>query len=111
MSELLFTPAAVLDLLVQIDELSDYDISLVERSEEGIDLRIGHSDYFIVANQAEDVIVDKSIVDEVEDIHLEAYEDISEHEDMEIITSGIIKEVFNTLLVGGLVRLTTKLLK
>lgn len=111
MSELVFTPAAILDLLVQIDELKDYNISLSQSGDDSVYLSIGGSNYSIQSDNAIDVVVDKSAVEDVEYINLETYEDIADYEDMNPVTSGIIKEVLKTLLIGGLVRLTTKFLK
>lgn len=111
MSELLFTPAAVLDLLIHIDELNDYNISLSQPDNDTAYLTIGDSNYSIQSDNAIDVIVDKYAVNEVEYVNLETYEDIADYEDMDPVTSGIIKEAFRTLLIGGLVRLTTKFLK
>lgn len=43
MSELVFTPASILDLLVQIDELKDYNISLSQPDNDTAYLTIGDS--------------------------------------------------------------------
>lgn len=112
MDELLFTPAAVLDLLTQITELSNYEIEITEALDGQLQLSIGDSVYTI-ANESTDIKVDNAVVDDVSDVNTQAYESLSEQGDIDLlpIESGIIKEVAKTLFVGGLVRLTTKLLK
>ena len=45
MGNLLFTPSAVLDLLVQIDELKDKEVGIVETLDGNLQLSIGDSDY------------------------------------------------------------------
>ena len=46
MASILFTPAAVLDLLTQIRELEDYEISLIQ-SDDKVGIKIGKSNYRI----------------------------------------------------------------
>ena len=95
---ILFTPAAVLDLLSQIDELSDLDI--------------GSSIYEIDNSNATTISVDTSTADTIEDVNEQAYDDIvDEFDDSETIESGIIKEIAKTLLLGGMLRVGSKILK
>ncbi len=112
MDKLLFTPAAVLDLLTQIEELQDYEIGITEELNGQLQLTVGDSVYSI-ADETTDVLVDDTVIEDVEDANMEAYEALSEHGEVDLlpVESGIIKEVAKTLLVGGLVRLTKKLLK
>lgn len=113
--EILLTPAALLDFLRQIDELSDKDISLDETGST-ITITIGGSVYGIDLNRAEEIEVPDEVVDEVSDVADEAYAELGEegveidNPDEEPIEGGILKEVLKTLAVGGLVRLTGKLL-
>lgn len=117
MSELVFTPVAILDMLQQIQELDGLDKELVE-NEGTIQLRIGESLYNIDTSSAEDVYVPEEVVADISEINESEYPEIVDADytaDMvnynKSIESGIIKEVAKTLLVGGLVRLTSKLLK
>ena len=114
MNELLFTPASLLDLLRQLDELSEYNISVEEIPGSAIQINIGESTYSIDTKSATDVVVDKEVVEDVADVNSDTYSELSEGdvdvEFGEVVESGLIKEVAKTLLVGGLVRLTNKLL-
>lgn len=115
MSEILFTPAAVLDLLTQIEELNQYNIGVAETLDGKIQVTVGDSNYIISDNNVEDIAVDDSLVDQIDDTNLAAYEELSNSGEvdlnMEPVQSGVIKEFAKTLLVGGLVRLTGKLLR
>lgn len=119
MDELLFTPAAILDLLVQIDELDDKNISIVQTLDNKLQLTVGNSNYEILPDNDElSVNVSNDIVNQISNANMNAYEQLAENElvdlndvGTETIESGIIKETIKTLLVGGLVRLTDKLLK
>ncbi len=113
-NELLFTPASLLDFLRQIDELSDKDIA-VDENESSIKVTIGDSVYEINKGDAEDVEVEPETVDEVAEINETAYEEIDDIEynevtDEEVVEGGLISEALKTLAVGGLVRLTGKIL-
>jgi len=115
MEEILFTPAAVLDLLSKIDELKDIDVGVVETAD-GIQFVVGQSTYIISEESAIDIQVSESDLDAVDDVSREAYGDLTESgevsmSDTQNIEGGIVKELAKTLLVGGLVRLTTKLFK
>lgn len=116
MDSIVFTPAALLDLLSKIDELSDYDISVTQTFDNQIQVSIGDSTYIIDTDEATSVNVDADVVDAVEDANYEAYENLDDSVDVTYtegasIESGIIKEIAKTLLVGGMVRLAGKLLK
>ena len=113
-NEILFTPAALLDFLSQIDELSDKDI-IVDENDSAITVTIGDSTYNIDKNNAESIEVEDTVVDEVAEINESTYEEIddieySEISDDEVVEGGIISETLKTLAVGGMVRLTSKLL-
>lgn len=113
-NEILFTPAALLDFLRQIDELSDKDI-IVNDTDATITVTIGDSTYGINTGNAEEVEVADEVVDEVAEINDTAYEEMDDVEFTEIseeetVEGGIIKEALKTLAVGGLVRLTGKIL-
>lgn len=113
-NEILFTTASLLDFLQQIDELSDKDI-IVDENDSAITITIGESTYSIDKNNAEDVEVEPEVVDEVSDINETTFEELddveySEIADEEVVEGGIISEALKTLAVGGMVRLTSKLL-
>ena len=116
MDELLFTPAAVLDLLCQIDELGDLDIGVAELQDNQVQITVGSSVYIISSESAPEIKVDDSALDIIDEANMDVYESLSESGDIELhdvedIKGGVIKEVAKTLLVGGLVRLTSKLLR
>ena len=113
-NEILFTPAALLDFLSQIEELADKDI-IVNEDGSSITVTIGNSTYEINKADAEPVEVEPEVVDEVAEINETTYEELDDVEyselgEDEVVEGGIIKEALKTLAVGGLVRLTGKLL-
>lgn len=112
MDEIVFTPAAVLDLLTQIEELEDYEIGIKDGVSGKLQVTIGESVYTIDTNNVADVYVDESTVNDIEDVNQDAYSSMSDSGEVKLepINSGIIKQFAKTLLVGGLVRLTSKIL-
>lgn len=112
-SSILFTPAAVLDLLSSIDELQDVEVGITETLDGNIQCQVGNSFYEIRQEDAEEVQVDESVAEQVEDINETAYENLDEDYDrsQQPIESGIIKEALKTLMIGGMVRLGAKWLK
>ena len=112
--ELLFTSAAVLELLTQIDELQGYKIKLTDVPGHSIQLSIGDSTYAISSQQASDVLTNESVVSDVSQITEQAYQQLESNSDLELelepVTSGILKQVMKTLLIGGLVRLTSRII-
>lgn len=121
--ETLFTTASLLDFLRQIDELSDKDIDVFDNESFAL-ITIGDNQYRIDYNTAEEVEVPEEAVDEVTDIIEDTYDelgasgvdyeevaDIVEDQDgnLDVVEGGIIKEALKTLAIGGLVRLTGKL--
>ena len=113
MDELLFTSASILDLLSNIDELKDKNIRLNETAS-GIEITIGDSTYSINADDATDIQVENNVVEEINDITAEAYDDLSSdgvYLDTEDVEGGLIKELVKTLMIGGMVRMTSNMLK
>ena len=121
--ETLFTTASLLDFLSQIDELADKDIDVFDNESFAL-ITIGDNQYRIDYDTAEEVEVPEEAVDEVTDIIEDTYDelgasgvdyeevsDIVEDEDgnLDVVEGGIIKEALKTLAIGGLVRLTGKL--
>ena len=113
-TNLLFTPSGVFDLLNQIDELKDYDIQLAEVGDSVV-LQVGESIYNIAGDVYEVQAPGASVAaintydEEVSD-GLENAE-VADVESSTSVTAGILKEAAKTLLIGGLVRLTSKLLR
>ena len=107
MNELVLTPAALLDILQQIDELGEYPVSINETSSK-LQLKVGDSIYNISTSNAEPVEVSDDAVEAIKDINETTYDELDES--AETVEGGLLKELTKTLLVGGMVRLTTKLL-
>lgn len=114
MNSILFTPAALLELLTKVDELKDYNIGITENMDGSLELKIGQSVYEIPVSDVTNIQVDDSVVDEVEDINEDTYEALAASGevslDEEFIESGVIKELAKSVLLGGMVRLSKKLL-
>ena len=115
MDGIVFTPASLIDLLSKIDELKDYDINVTETIDDQLQLSIGDSIYLIDNEDATPVQVSEDVVEAVEDINIEAYENLDESIDVLVgdeqpVESGILKEVAKSLLLGGMIRLSKKLL-
>ena len=112
--EILFTSSSIIDLLSQIEEFKDLDIS-ISHSGDNIELKIGDSIYSVATDNATDIEVPSNIVSEVQDVNYDAYDsmsdDVSVTDDSEVVESGVLKEIVKTLLVGGMVRLTSNILK
>lgn len=116
MEELLFTPSAILNLLTEIDELKYLDIGLYEVNDGSIEIHIGESTYIVSDDNAVDVQVTQEAIDIIDDTNSDNYQSLADSEGLELedtisVEGGVIKEFAKTLLVGGLVRLTTKLLR
>lgn len=113
---IIFTPASLLEILNQIDELKDYSLSVTETLDGNLQLQIGDSIYEIKTNEAEEVEVPEQVIEEVDTINEDAYTDLVENEgfekteDQEVIESGLIKEAIKSLLLGGAIKLIKKLI-
>ncbi len=119
--EIVFTSGALLDLLSRIDELADKSIALGTADGEVPELYIDNTTYRLSHAGIEDVQVNSSAVRDVASLSREVLDDVDSRqeplvedegaENLEPVESGIIKQAVKTLLIGGLVRLTSKLLK
>lgn len=115
-NEILFTPAALLDFLCQVDEIAEHGVS-VEEINGAIQVTIGQSKYTIDTANAPEIEAPADVVAEVSDINEDTYEEIANTDYEQYpdipedspIEAGIISEVLKTLAVGGMVRLTSKL--
>lgn len=116
MDELLFTPAAVLDVLSNIEELKDIDVGVVEDGEGAVQILVGQSTYNIVPSNEVVIEVAEDELDAIDDASVETYNTLAESDRVEVgelqdvVEGGIIKELAKTLLVGGLVRLTNRII-
>lgn len=114
---IVFTPSALMELLASIDELKDKDIGITETIDGKIQLQIGSSVYEIEPKTDETVSVPDEVVEKIDDINQNSYENMSDNlgEDVNIqqdhVEGGIIKELAKSLLLGGMIRLSGKLLK
>ena len=108
--QLMFTPAAVVDLLLQIDELKDKTIIIAETPNGQLQLTIGDSIYMIDDNVSESVEVEDDVVDIIEETNSTAFEEIEEELEVseEPIEGGIIKEAVKSLLLGGMIKFAKK---
>lgn len=114
MDNVVFTPASVLSLLTKIDELKDVNIGMTETMDGKLQLSVGESVYELEPEVDTSVQVDDSVVDKIEDVNQQTYEDLAEDGEVELqdeVTGGVLKEIAKTLLLGGMVRLTGKMLK
>jgi len=118
MEDLLFTPAALLDVLTQIEELKDVDLGITETVDGQLQLQVGESTYLLQPEGETEVDVEESDLEKVEDANMEAYENLEsdgeiniEKEADETIESGLIKEAAKALLLGGMIKLSAKMLK
>ena len=114
MDNVVFTPASVLSLLAKIDELKDVNIGMTETMDGKLQLSVGESMYELEPEVDTSVQVDDSVVDKIEDVNQQTYEDLAEDGEVELqeeVTGGVLKEIAKTLLLGGMVRLTGKMLR
>lgn len=114
MENIVFTPASVLSLLTKIDELKDLAIGLTETIDGRLQLQVGDSIYELQNDYMVNIPVDDSVVETIDDVNQDTYEELADDGEIdfqESITSGVLKELAKTLLVGGMVRLTGKILK
>lgn len=112
---IVFTPASVLDLLTQIDELKEYDIGITETIDDKLQLQVGSSIYEIVVENAEEIPVPEHVANEVETINQETYEDLLESDDFEMkdqepVHSGLLTTMVKSMLLGGAIKFIKNML-
>lgn len=113
LNEVMFTSAAVLDLLLQIDELKNYTVGMTETLDGELQLQIGDSIYLLTNDDTKTIEVEDEVVGEIEltteDAYKEIADDVSEDgESAEPVEAGIIKEIAKSLALGGLIRFASK---
>ena len=115
MDEVVFTPAAVLNLLMEIDELKVSPLGISETPDGQIQVEVGESRYILSDENTVDVPVDPVAVDMVDEANADAYQGMYDNingiESYDTIESGILGQLAKTLLIGGLVRLSSHVLK
>lgn len=114
MEELVFTSSALLDLLLQIDELKDKNIGITETLDGNLQLQIDDTVYTIESDDIVDVPAEVEtieIISEVKDIAYDELESAGEIDTSETIQSGIIGSLAKSLFIGGMARLTSDILK
>lgn len=105
-----FTPASVLSLLAQIEELADLEIGLTETLDGQLQLQVGESFYNIEPEGETEVQVSEQALDAVEDANEETYHGMEENgllesNGEEAVESGLIKEAAKAMLLGGMIKL------
>lgn len=114
MDTIVLTPAGLLELLTQVDELKDYNIGIVESLDGNLQLQIGESVYEL-GEAAPAVEVTPDVVEQVDEINLDAYQNIEEDidfsESAQPVEAGLINSLIKAVKVGGMLRLAAKVLK
>lgn len=120
LNEVVFTSAAMLDLLLQIDELAGYTIGLTETLDGQLQLQIGDSIYLVQTSDCQTIRVEDEVVGEIEEVTEDAYTEILDCIESEcdyptydettdtIVEGSIIKEIAKSLTLGGMIRFATK---
>lgn len=114
MAKLLFTPSALLRILLSLPQLEDCEIQLYEALDNSVQLIIDNEVYELLP--AEDSLVletTQAVLDSIEESEVSEYEAL-EDEDIvvsaETIEAGVLKSIVKSLLLGGCIRLSHKLL-
>lgn len=108
-----FTAASILDLLSQIKELKQYDLSWQEVDGD-LFLHVGDSSYKLDLDHAENIEVDNEVIDDVQDANAEGFDQIPDlvtTDDSATVEAGPIANLLKTLTIGGIVRFGNKILK
>lgn len=114
MEELLFTPASLLDLLCKVDEFKDMEIGISETIDGKLQLQVGNSYYELQPETETTIDVPESDLNAVSEANVDTYNELADS-GVDIsdqpVEGGIIKEALKALAIGGMVKLTAKLLK
>lgn len=116
MEEIVFTSGALLELFNQIQEFEGHTFEVADDGDSVV-LSVDGSTYTL-KSAVEDVPADEETIETIADIDDEVYSDIADSDYIgddidagEPVESGIIKEAIKSLLLGGMIRLSSKLLK
>ena len=104
--ELLLTSVSLFDILSQISELSSCKIDVSDTGT-SISIKIDDNTYVVKSSSNDIVSAPESVVQDISEIVDTEY---GRSDSAENIESGVLKEIVKTLAVGGLVRLSAKLL-
>ena len=125
MEQNLITTSGLLEILLNIDELSEYPIDVQETTDGNISITVGNSSYVAVTSEAAITMnATPEDADLISDLNEEVYEEIvEEYSDNNIdlddynpnmpentIESGLLKDIAKTFLLGGAIKLAKKLL-
>ena len=95
-SELVFTPASILELLSKIEEFEDLDLGLTEGLDGSLMLQVGDSVYRIDPEEnITEIDVAEDVVDEISNINENTYSELINSGmavDDQVVETGIIKE-------------------
>lgn len=97
------TISGLISFLSEIEQLKRLDMQVSEQ-DDGWTISIGEDTYKLESYS--EVEVDNDVVDSIEEIDEEGWEDVPDVVEEEPVEGGIIKELLKTLAIGGLVRLT-----
>lgn len=114
--EYLFTASGLLDMLLQIDEFKYYQLDISSDGLGNLQLHVNDSIYMFKAVDSVNIPVSDTQFEAVQDCAESTYEAILDDidydsSDLQSVNSGLLKQLVKTLLVGGMVRITNKLLK
>lgn len=110
-NSIVFTPAAILDLLSQITELDGKELAINETLDGKLQLTVGDSVYQIEDENSTKIEVEPDVVDDIDDANVEAYQDLLDQGQMDTLDNvegGIIKNAIKSLLLGGIIRFAKK---
>lgn len=125
MEQNLITTSGLLEILLNIDELSEYPIDVQETTDGNISITIGNSSYVAVTSESaitmnatpEDADLISELNEEVYEEIVEEYSDNNADLDdynpnmpEDTIESGLLKDIAKTFLLGGAIKLAKKLL-
>lgn len=121
MEEILFTPAALLELLAQMKEFENDEVAVYEDLSGNVIISVNGNEYILDCSNSIEIDVEPAIVETISDLNEEVYEELIENGDFsnidplvdpvedgtpdDSIEGGILKELATTLLVGGAVRM------
>lgn len=125
MEQNLITTSGLLEILLNIDELSEYPIDVQETTDGNISITIGNSSYVAVTSEsAITMSATPEDADLISELNEEVYEEIvEEYSDNNVdlddynpnmpedtVESGLLKDIAKTFLLGGAIKLAKKLL-